>query len=217
MVCKSYITVTHMQAAPRGALAYMACRFDPHGTGLVGLPQKLPEQSLILVDDLHPIGRHDPALVTGQLQQLCKKFHPAGLVLDLQRPKTAPAAAMCKAIVACTQLPVAVTAPYAQNLNCPVFLTAPLGKKLSQLLTPWKGREIWLDIPLGQLTQGTPSDQSCAAISCWQWDRFLCCGYAKTGENTYTLCRNKALLPKILEEAARLGIPKALVLYSEWQ
>ena len=217
MVCKSYVAVTpkEIQNASGQALAWMSCRFDPKGKGLTNLPEQLPKGSLILVDDLHPICGHEPNLVTRQLKQLCQRLQPCGIVLDLQRPKSTAACNMVRAIAQIKN--VAVSEEYARELDCPVFLTAPMGKKLPGLLTPWKGQEIWLDVPMGQgiMHQGRFTAQQGTALCTWQWDRFLCCGYAKAGENAYTLCRNKAMLPRLLEEAARLGVTKVLVLYSE--
>ncbi len=218
MVCKRYLAVTEKEIQnASGPVAWMACRFAKKHPGLENLPPRLPEGSLIIVDDLQPISGHSPARIRQQLESLCKTQRPTGILLDLQRRKTPQAMQMVKVLLQIQDVPVALTAEYARDCNCPVLLTAPMHIKLQQVLAPWKGQEVWLDIPMGQMTlrQGKPAEETVPPQNHYQWDRFLCCGYAKTGQDTYTLCRNRAMLPKILEEAARLGISKALVLASE--
>lgn len=218
MVCKSYVAVTakEMSNLQGQNLAWMACRFDPKGKGLTNLPEQLPAGSLILVDDLHPLGQHDLSFICRQLRQLCQRLQCAGIVLDLQRPKSSRSLQMVNALLQ-LPIPVAVTGEYARNLNCPVFLTAPMHIKLQKLLAPWNGREVWLDVPMGLkiLHQGKIIEETATPQSNYQWDRFLCCGYVRHSPDRFTLCRSKQMLPKILDEAARLGIPKALVLHSE--
>ncbi len=219
MVCKGYWAVTEkeMSKISNQPLAWLACRFDKRGYGLENLPPKLPKGALILVDDLQPIGSHSPARIAKQLTELCSRYHPAGIVLDLERRPMPRALQMVKHLTRLEQVPVAVTPAYARELDCPVFLTAPMHKKLPQLLAPWKDREIWLDLPMGQwaVTRGIPEPMQTPHSGPWGWDRFLCCGYVKTGSDTYVLCRNQQMLPKILEEAGRLGVPRALLLASE--
>ena len=89
--------------------------------------------------------------------------------------------------------------------------------KLPQLIEPWLDREVWLDLCMGRQTleAGQPIDSIPETGQAYQWDRFLCCGYIRHSRERFTLCRNKQMLPKILAEAGRLGIPKAFVLYSD--
>lgn len=217
MVCKGYLAVTEkeLQKHATQSVAWMACRFDRRGQGLGNLPHQLPKGSLILVDDLQPITNHSPQQVVRQLTELCSRHHPAGLVLDLQRTPTPKARQMVNT-VSKMHLPVAVTPEYARELSCPVFLPAPMHIKLQQTLAPWKEREIWLDFPMGHITviRGKP-EKPREYNGAYEWDRFLCCGYAKTGNETYALCRNKTMLPKILQEVGKLDIPKALFLCTE--
>ena len=49
-------------------IAWMACHFSPYGLGLSNLPRSLPPGSLLMVDDITPIGKHDPSII---LDQLC--------------------------------------------------------------------------------------------------------------------------------------------------
>lgn len=218
MVCKQYLAVTEKEIGNfSGPVAWMACRFAQRQPGLENLPSQLPPGSLIMVDDLQPIFGHSPARVARQLESLCKKHRSAGIILDLQRKKTPQAMQMVKALLQIKEIPIALTPEYAREFSCPVLVTVPIHLKLQQVVAPWKGREIWLDIPMGQvnLRQGKVTEEKSSHSGSYQWDRFLCCGYAKTGQDAYTLCRTKAMLPKILDEAAKLGIAKALILASE--
>ena len=57
-------------------IAWMACHFSPYGTGLVGLPEKLPQGSLIIVNDRIPIRSHDPGQIVYQLRKLIASLNP---------------------------------------------------------------------------------------------------------------------------------------------
>lgn len=206
-----------------GAVAWMACHFSADHKGICNLPQSLPPQSLILLDDSSPMDGHDPGRVTAQLSDLCRQVKAAGVILDLQRPKTNRAEAMVKVIVQALNCPVAVTEAYASVTGCPVLVSAPIHLSLEQVVKPWKKREIWLDLPLGiqtvdpkEVSPVMPPEEG----SFPHYDKFRHCQY-KTRSTPrglqFTLCRNKTMLPGLLERAWKLGITKAVGLYQEYE
>ena len=58
-----------------GRLAWMACHFAPYGTGVVNLPQQLPEGSVLMLNDRIPICGHDPLLVADMLSRSIRQKH----------------------------------------------------------------------------------------------------------------------------------------------
>ena len=102
---------------------------------------------LILNDRMPPSG-HDPQQVAQQLSALAADFACAGILLDWELPPTSSSRQILSAILQAVPCPVAVSAPYAQEIDCAVFLTPPLHIPLSEFLAPWKDREIWLEAAL---------------------------------------------------------------------
>ena len=103
-------------------IAWMACQFSPYGTGLSNLPRQLPPGSLLILDDMTPIRGHDPALICDQLAELTAVLKCSGILLDFQHPDCAETAALAKYLTEALPCPVAVSEPYAAELDCPVFL-----------------------------------------------------------------------------------------------
>lgn len=126
-------------------IAWMACHFSPYGTGLTNCPQQLPPKSLLILNDRTPICGHDPVLVAQQLCYIAMKLDCAGILLDLQRPGVEDAFAITQSICATAPCPVAVSEYYGSSVDAAVFLSPPLHIPLAEFLTPWQGREIWLE------------------------------------------------------------------------
>lgn len=204
-------------------IAWMACRFSSHNTGLCNLPQGLPPGSLILLDDSDPIDTQDPNRVVSQLLQLCRSQAPAGVVLDLQRQKTKAAETMVRTIAKALPCPVAVTEDYANITHGPVLVSAPIHLPLPQVIAPWQGRQIWLDLPFGKQTVLGKEISPITPLEGEDfphYDKFLHCRY-KTEPTPrgiqFTLCRTGQMLPQLLQQAAQLGICKAIGLYQEYK
>ena len=69
-------------------LAYMALHFSSYAKGLSNVPEKLPNGSILLLDDSMEPENHDPQVVADQLRQLVNQFSPKAVLLDFQRPQT---------------------------------------------------------------------------------------------------------------------------------
>lgn len=207
-------------------LAYMACLLSPYNTGLSNCPQKLPEGSMLILNDSTPAGGHDPELIGRQIAEIAQQFGCSGVLLDFQRPDNELTCKIAEAILSAVSCPVAVSESYAKHLDCPVFLSAPPADCLLQRwLSPWKDREIWLEAALD--TRNVTLDKAGSRVSpanpcdphlLPHRSEPLHCHY-KTEiapqEVHFTMQRTKDDLKAQLQEAESLGVTMAVGLYQE--
>ena len=206
--------------------AWMACHFSPDGLGLSNLPGELPPQSLVLLDDITPMGKQDPEMIAGQLMDRVEGLACCGVLLDFQREGCPETKALVHHLTQALPCPVIVSDCYAKDLNCPVFLppvppSAPLEKHISL----WEGREIWLEIGLtGEVL--TLTEQGCKTESLPYpgnssegfAEKFLHCHYTiETTEKSarFILWRTEDDLISLLNAAEKLGISGAVGLHQE--
>ena len=208
-------------------IAWMACHFSPYGTGLSNLPKNLPAGSLLMVDDITPPHGHDPVLIAEQLSMCVESLQCCGVLLDFQRPGCDETKVIAKQITKALPCPVTVSASYADDLYCPVFLPpVPPSVPPEEYLLPWKGREIWLEAGLeGELL--TLTEQGCKVISLTYSnteadgysDQGLCCHYTiETNEKAarFTLWRTMEDCYALFEKAASLGVVQIVGLFQEF-
>ena len=206
-------------------LSYMACHYSPYTQGLSNLPDTLPGGAMLIVNDSNPVCDHEPDLIVSQLQQLCERLHIGSVLLDFQRPGEAKTAAVVSAIADALDCPVGVSACYADEESCAVFLPPPPAyQSLQAHLAPWQGREVWVEIApvCNRLciteTACRITEQLHCTVPLPHYDSCLHCHYgAEVGSDsiTFTLNRDKSDLPEFLEEAYRLGVTQAIGLYQE--
>lgn len=200
-------------------MAWMACHYSPYGTGLSNLPRQLPTGSLLILNDRTPICGHDADLVAKQLRECAEKFSCAGILLDLQRSGSED---VVKA-VATLPCPVAVTPPYAQSAPCAVFLPPPpLTVPLKKHITPWDGREIWLEIATEETTVRVTADGSGHitphALACPHTDARLHCRYGMEKSAQFVdfyLQRSADECNALMREANECGISVFVGLYQQ--
>lgn len=209
-------------------IAWMACHFSPYGDGLSNLPEALPPDSLLILNDRTPIHGHDPQRIAGQLSGVLEALDCRGLLLDFQRPGVEETAVLTRHLVQTLPGTVAVSDLYARELDCPVFLPpVPTDTPLSGYLPPWKGREIWLEMALeGKSITLTAEGAACgslppeaAAAGGFSEER-LHCHYAVIASQDaarFTLWRTEADLEALLEEAQSQGVTTAVGLYQEFK
>lgn len=230
MAITTYLAMTAAEFAScerlPAKLAWMACHFSPYATGLSNFPADLPENSILIVNDIMPIQRHDPEAVASQLSHLIEQQRCSAVLLDFQRTPSDNLIATTQRLCETLPCPTAVSAPLAMQFDCPVFLpTCPVNTSLEAHTAPWKGREIWLEIgyeeALLQITEsGTkllPHEIMQHSGSCFQ-DPILCAHYQiETQPNmvTVSLWRNPEDIQLLLEKAERLHISTAIGLYQE--
>ncbi len=210
---------------PDKRVAWMACHFSSHNSGLSNIPAHLPEDSILILDDSYPIQGHEPTLIFTQLQDTLLKLGIQKLLLDFQRPYSEELNALVHHL---QSLPcqVAVTESYAKNVNCPIFLPpVPLHKTAEAHVQPWEGREIWLEIAPMEASyliteQGCEID-TLPAIShrkLTHYDAEICTHYHISITNSaasFLLRRTVEDVKKLLQKADGLGIDVTIGLYQE--
>ena len=212
--------------SPPPYVAWMACHYAPTGKALSNLPRQLPLESLLIVDDSTPPNGHDPHQITEQLTQLVRELPISGIILDLQRKNLEENQQLADLLTKQPPCPVCVSPYYAQDLDCPVFLPPPpLHTPLMTHIDKWAGREIWLEAApeTQQITvtkEGstvTPLTYTPLPEECF-WDDTICCRYTiQVWEDhaVFTLTRDMDMLQKLLTQASKHGVSKAVGLYQE--
>lgn len=230
MVLPLYLAVTGAEMSAFSEFsfpcAYMACHFSPYNGGLTSLPESLPENAILILNDRMQCSGHSADLIAGQLQETVDRFRCESVLLDFQRPPDPESEVMVRTITRSLSCPVAVTERFARDLSCPVFLSpAPLHVPLQQHLAPWQDREIWLEAALGQeeviltgegvrFVQQFPPD----SLTDGFYDEALCCHYqTKVDENSirFTLFDTHESLERKLDLARSLGVSRAVGLWQE--
>ena len=218
-------TAAEMAGNPHsGKLAWMACHFSSGGKGLSNLPEMLPAGAMLILDDSTPLDGHDPALIAAQLSEVIAGQHCESLLLDFQRPQIPGQQELAELLAASLPCPVGVSEAYARALACPVFLSpVPPDQRLSDHLTPWQGREIWLEAALDGLML-TLTESGCSVEALYDFpedglaEDMLHCHYTiETAADSaiFRLWRTRADLENLLKEAEALGITKAIGLWQE--
>ena len=214
---------THAESMPHH-IAWMACHFSPYGTGLTNLPKRLPEGSLLILNDRTPVSGHDPELIYESLLDTAQKLKCSGILLDFQRPDCEQVGKIIERLLT-LPLPVAVSDLYGADYDCPVFLSPPKPHKpLADHIAPWQGREIWLEAALEGCTitvtesgsTFTPLSEE-ADIFPFRDDALHCHYQIETGKDyaQFSLQRTQQDITSMLAEAESLGITRAVGLYQE--
>ena len=208
-------------------LAWMACHFSPYGLGLSNLPRELPPGALLMVDDITPIHGHDPQRILDQLAECAEALSCSGILLDFQRPDIGETAALVDVLTQGLPCPVAVSHFYAGPGTFPVFLPpVPPSVPPEEHLSPWQGRELWLELALDAVeitvTEDGTSFQSLPAALPAEPEFFeealLCRYHCDVEENTvrFTLRRAPEDLEQFLSKAEAFGVTRAVGLYQEF-
>ena len=208
-----------------GAVAWMSALFSPFGRGVSNLPRQLPPGSLLILSDRTPMSGQEPEVIADQLRTCIDTFGCVGLLLDFQRPGHDPQAALAQFLVGALPCPVAVSAPYGQGLDCPVFLPpVPASTALKEYLAPWQGREIWLETaPEASVITVTQAGAEAAPLAGpvagdGFFDPELHCHYrTQVGPDkaVFTLWRTRQDLDGLVQEAQHYGVTRAVGLWQE--
>ena len=200
--------------------AWMACHFSPYGTGLCNLPPMLTGDTMVILNDRIPPCRHDPAYILDQLTQiLC-----GCILLDFQRSGSEETAALTRAILEAESRPVGVTPQYGLDLDCPLFLPPiPPDVPPDTYLTPWQGREIWLEAAMDSLYYTVTEQGSTPAPLSKTPDRglrdeALFCHYrieTHVDRAGFAIWRTREDLEQLLDAIQAFGVTKAVGLWQE--
>ena len=219
-----YLAMTEQELSagpPPLCLAYLGCYFSEQGLG--GLPQSLPPGALLILDDRTPPGNRPIPEIGETLQEILVRFSCRGLLLDFERPGIAPQKALAAFLARQLPCPVAAPPEYAPK-GCPVFLPpVPVDCTVEDFLSPWQGREIWLDTGLRGLEltltpAGAIASPAAASLLQGLYDEALCCRYtirATPQGFVFHLGRDRACLQKLLARAEPLGVSLAVGLWQE--
>lgn len=230
MILPCYLAMTAAEFASAPQLpekpAWMACHFSCYSTGLSNLPQSLPKGSMLIVNDRTPVSGHDPLRIARQLQQLVEELEAERVLLDLQRPDCGETAKIVEVLTQTLSCPTGVTEAYANGSSCPVFLPPPpIHVPLEEYLSPWKDREIWLELmPDAEELVVTREGCQTHPLSHAKLEdpvhehKELCCRYhiqVLEDRAIFTLERNAESLSAFLAQAKELGVTCAIGLYQQ--
>lgn len=227
-----YLAMTSQEIAHfediSSTLCYMSCHFSSSGTGLFNLPDHLPPHSLLCIDDSTPIINHDPKSVCKQIHDIIGNQYIDGILLDFQRQENPITQKIIEAILDHIHCPVAVSHIYAKEYTCPVFLPPlPLRTTLSDYLSPWSGRDIWLEIGTDKQMATVTSDrfavediQDLPNDCPYYKEASLLCHYSthiKPDRITFYLHRTAEDLMELQLQAQRMGVSKFVGLWQQLQ
>ena len=213
-------------AFPRHA-AWMACHFSPSGVGLSNLPNWLPPDCLLILDDSTPIHDHAPERIASELIACMERLQCVGLLLDFQRPGIEQTRKLAEYLCGAFSFPVVVSDTYAAGLDCGVFVSPiPPDEAMASRLARWRGREIWLDTTMEGL-EIVLTEKGAKSIPLPHQkfpdpgleDKKLHSHYKislKENRAVFTLWRTRSDISAQLEEAEALGVTAAVGLYQEF-
>ena len=225
-----YLAMTHWEfhacAQPPEHIAWMACHFSPYAQGLSNIPDSLPEDALLMVNDRTEPHMHDPSLIARQLTEAVERLHPRGIVLDFQRPSNRQTQAVTAKLLETLPCPVAVTPIYAAEIAKAVFVPpVPPDQDIQDYLRPWEGKEIWLETEKAGIcltvtkdgcnTQPLPEQPTGTVFD----DTALCCHYntqVLEDRAIFSLYRTEDDQKSLLDKAEKLGVTLAVGLYQEF-
>ena len=204
--------------------AWMACHFSGYGTGLSNLPSSLPAGAMLIINDRMPADRHDPERILAQLLELEERLQPDCFLLDFQRSDMPQNRHIAQVLAEGLNRPVAVTAEYAIDLPCAVFLDPPpLHMSIDDHIAPWAEREIWLELaPETKTYTLTPEGCTIADVDhqplpdpVFTESKLFCRYHIDLFENSavFTLQRTREDLNAMLETVNR--ITRAVGLYQQ--
>ena len=208
-------------ALPRKT-AWMACHFSSNSRGISNVPRRLPEGSMLILDDSTPIQGHDPMQVRNELTALLDAHGCIALLLDFQRQG---AEEMVTTLYEGLPCPVAVSSLYGAMTQGPVLLPpVPTFRLLKEHIRPWAGREVWIELsPEG--CEMRVDEKGAQAEPWWPegalpfYHERLHCHYRtelRPGMVVFRGCRTAEDLDGLLAEVEGLGISAALGLWQEF-
>ena len=207
--------------------AWMACRFSPSGAGLNHVPEQLPKNTLLILDDMIPPQGHSINQVKTTLSHIAEKFSCPGILLDFQRPNNPESCEMIRSILTLS-CPVIVSHIYAADLNCPIFLPPiPPWMIPEEYIKPWQNRNIWLEVAIQTQTL-TITDNGCRISECIYGEsrdlpfhsENLCCHYGidlSEKQALFTLNRNKSHISALLNRLEQFGVKGCVGLYEDFK
>ncbi len=225
-----YWAMTHLELLgcpqPPAGFGWLSCHLSSADCGLSNLPDTMPAQGLLCIDDsLLPDG-HDAFYIARQAAELSERLSLAGVVLDFQRPYDPQLHTIAREIQKAVPCPVATTPGYAQDWPGAVFLPpVPLNQCPGDYFSPWKGRELWLELGRERLRMVLTED----GCQCFPgenalgtpvfYDHNLYCHYHIELNHdcaVFTLERSWEDSMSLTEDGRQYGVTNAIALYQEF-
>lgn len=206
--------------------AWMSCHFSSYGKGLSNFPQRLPADSMLILDDSCPICGHAPEIILHQLSDTIHLHKCSCVLLDFQRSASEEATAMVTHLTNGLPCPVIVSHIYAKDSNCNVLLPpVPPDVPLPEYIQPWAGRDIWLELSLSNIGYRITKEgaQTFAPANCPDavfYDDPLFCHYSmdiQADHVDFILQRTWDDLAALMEQAKKLGVTHFVGLWQELQ
>lgn len=227
MAIVQYLAMTAEEAASSilpEHMAWMACHFSPYSPGLTNLPNNLPDGSLLILNDRTPFYRNDPETIMVQLRSVIQSHSCSGLLLDFQNPGISALSELTQMLISELPCPVIVSHHYACKNASILLPPVPLDEPISEYLSPWNGKEIWLEAALDSVlitidSAGTHKSTPEPAETVFPHrDDRLHCHYAiceSEMDASFLLHRTPEDLGSLMNEAESLGVRAFIGLYQE--
>lgn len=208
-----------------GPIGWMACHFDPKGSGIIDVPQYLPAGSVLLLDDSLPVHGHNPNRIRQELELAYSRLRFNALLLDFQRESNPETAALVDLFVQ-LPFPVVVSSLYSVPGAALLLPPPPVDTSLDEYISPWIGHPLWLELSptittLRLSATGTsvsPFPGSSGGIL--HKDKMLHCHYQIFESKDavfFHMHRTPEDIKSLLRHAEELGISNTIGLYQELQ
>lgn len=225
-----YLAMTAAEMSLCAALpektAWMACHFSSCGDSLANCPAQLPPGSILILDDSTPPDNHDPEAAVKSLFALAEKFQCDGILIDFQRETDDFGAALCGCLREGAPCPVAVSPALLQHWDGPLFIPPlPPSRLPEKALSPWAGRELWLEISAEPVAVHVTADGASLLPAAEilrdlpHHHEGLMCRYQTEvfpEKAVFTLARSPEDQLALLEAVQNFGVTKAIGLYQEF-
>lgn len=230
MVLPLYLAMTGSEIRHKNhisrPIAWMACQFSPYSQGITNVPECLPPESILILNDRMPCQGHSPSLVAQQIKKAADQLQCESILLDFQQVPNPESEAMTAYLAEHIAHPLYISGTYGKHLTCGIFLPPPpLHEPMSDYLDQWGGRQIWMETGLFQETvtitrEGTtytpqfPPD----GLDGGHFDQTLCCRYQAVlsdDEIRFLLYDTADTLPHKWRLAQECGVSRILGLYQE--
>lgn len=190
-------------------------------------PAQPNRDSLLVFTDEEAFRPSKVGIIADNLVASAKSLQCRGILLDFQHENRHENAALVTELEA-RKYPFAVTALYAENRNCVIFLPpVPLTATLADYIGPWQGREVWLELAMDglQITVTAQGSQEyylshAPSLNNAHIDQNFHCHYSiESAEDraVFTLWRTKQDIEAMLNEASALPVRLAVGLWQEFQ
>lgn len=208
--------------SPSAPVAVLLC-CAPFSPGLLIGPSRLPKGSVAVFTDRVTPTFHQSGRIAGELKALMKTLHSPALILDWTGELSPWLEELLKQLCG-VQL---VLPPHlAGKEDSAVLVPSVVEKSLEDLLAPWNGRQIWLDM-VSSAAQLTLTRNGCEVVP-WQasiregdlYDETLCCQYrveTAQEEARFYLYETQQTRMKKLEKARSLGVAGAIGLWKDFK